>query len=329
VFKTAGFATAGYLANGYVSVKWGFKQGFDTYKNYIRDEQPAATAHLLKDALPWVERNKGERMFMYLATVDPHVNYRWRDAYSLQYDPEPYRGPVERSISGHFLNRILEKKVTLGERDKQRVIATYDGEVSYNDAQLGKLLEHLSALGILDETAILITADHGEEFWDHGGVGHGRSLYQELISVPFILWRPGALPEGRVVEGDVEIVDVMATLLSLAGLEAGPAVQGSDLLPVARGEVPDLPTPAFASHGSMSRSLKMGRWKYILRGGDNDDLFDLSADPTEQKDVKVDHPIAHRWARDVMAFWLSYNERWSKRTWGVPSNHAAGLVESL
>lgn len=328
-FAKAGFATAAYLSNGYVSTKWGFKQGWSVYKNYIRDEVPSHTGAMLKDVLPWIERHKDERLFMYLATVDPHVAYHWRKEYSEPYDPEPYSGPVPRNISGHFLNAIQQGKVRLSARDKKRLESTYDGEVTYNDAQLARLIEHLEKLGILEDTLILVTSDHGEEMFEHGGVGHGQSLYQELISVPMLLWRKGGLPEGRIVETDAEIVDVAPTVLALAGLDAVPAHQGGDLSTMILGAEPDLPRPAFAEKGRLARSLKIGRWKYILRGGDNDDLFDLDADPTEQTDVKESHPVAHRAVRDTMGIWLAWGEKWSKRKWGVPSNHTAAFVESV
>lgn len=328
-FSSAGFQTAAFLSNGYVSTKWGFKQGWSIYKNYIRDEQPAHSGAMLKDILPWIDRHKGDRMFMYLATVDPHVAYHWRDDYAGAYDPDPYGGPVPRSISGHFLNAIQQGKVRLTDRDKKHLVATYDGEVSYNDAQLARLIAHLEELGILDDTLIVVTSDHGEEMFEHGSVGHGQSLYQELISVPLLLWRKGALPAARVVDTDAEIVDVAPTVLSLAGLAPVDAHQGADLAHQIFGQAPDLPRPAFAEKGTLARSLKIGRWKYILRGGDNDDLFDLDADPREQTDAKESKPVAHRAMRDVMGIWLAYGERWSKRRWGVPSNHTAAFVESV
>ncbi|GMV40854.1 MAG: hypothetical protein AMXMBFR64_25700 [Myxococcales bacterium] len=327
-FAAAGFKTAAFLSNGYVSTKWGFKQGWGTYKNYIREELPAHTGNMLKDVLPWIAARKGDRLFMYLATVDPHVAYHWRDEYALEYDPEPYSGPVPRNISGHFLNRIQSGAQKLSARDRQRLEATYDGEVAYNDAQLGRLIAHLEELGVLDETLIVVTSDHGEEMFERGGVGHGQGLHEELISVPFLLWRKGGLPP-RVVRGDVEIVDLAPTVVSLAGLGAVEAHQGDDLSADVFGARPDLPRPAFAQKGDLARSLKIGRWKYMLRGGDNDDLFDLDADPGESTDVKEQQPVAHRAVRDVMGFWLAHGERWSKRRWGLPSNHGPGFVEAL
>lgn len=327
-FTTAGFDTAAFLSNGYVSWKWGFKQGWSIYKNYIRDEEPAHTAHMLKDVLPWIAAHKGERLFMYLATVDPHVAYHWRDKYSKEYDPEPYSGPVPRNISGHFLNKIQSGKQAMSARDRNRLEATYDGEVAYNDAQLARLIAHLEEQGILDDTLIVVTSDHGEEMFEHGSVGHGQSLHQELISVPLIMWRKGGLPH-RVVQGDTEIVDLAPTILALAGLGAVDAHQGDDLSADMFATRPDLPRPAFAQKGSLGRSLKVGRWKYLLRGGDNDDLFDLDSDSRESKDIKDQRPVAHRAVRDVMGFWLAYGERWSKRRWGVPSNQSAGFVEAL
>ena len=320
--------TALISSNGYVSTKWGFEQGWDYYKNFIRDSEPAAAWNLFKEVETWLRENYKKRFFLNIVSIDMHVAYRWRDDYCKPYDPEPYTGPVKEAISGNFLNKIREGKVVMTERDKKRMKATYDCNATYNDEYFGKLLALLDRLGIRDETLVVVMSDHGDEFFEHGGVGHGHSLHSELVRVPFFLSLPGTVPEGKRVHVNTEIVDVGPTILDFMGIDpTRTAMHGESLIPLIFSEDPHTPRPAFADQFEVARSMQVGDWKYILKHGDNASLYDITVDPYEQTDIRKEHPIIDRFARDVLAFWVTYDAHWKKSRWGTPNNHSAAFAE--
>ena len=194
--KQHGVATAAFLANGYVSDKFGFKQGWDHYTNYIRENKSTKAENVFTEAGDWIEKHKDQRFFAYVHTIDPHVPYdppqKWLD----KYDPEPYSGQVSPRKTADQLEKAKRKPpaVVFNERDRRHLRALYDAEVSYHDEELSKFIDRLKKLGVFDDVLFVVTADHGEEFNDHGSWGHGHSVYQELLHVPLMFRRPGALP---------------------------------------------------------------------------------------------------------------------------------------
>ena len=110
----------------------------------------------------------------------------------------------------------------------------YDGSIRGLDTEMGRLFERLKGLGLDDRTLVVFTADHGEEFLDHGRTFHGQSVYGELTQVPLMMRWPGVLPAGRVVDEVVQTIDVMPTLLAISGLTAPPEIQGQSLVPLVR-----------------------------------------------------------------------------------------------
>lgn len=169
----------------------------------------------------------------------------------------------------------------------KRPIDRYDGEIAFTDQHIGRVLDALDATGLAEDTIVLLTADHGEEFGDHGGVDHGHTLYRELLDVPLILRAPGF--EARRVEDLVRLTDVSATLLELCGVPALPESLGASLVPMMRGESIDLP-PSLAELDRNPRlskaGLVRGDTKYVLdRQTGRVELFDRGADRAEHQDV--------------------------------------------
>ncbi len=330
LLKKRGLRTALISSNAYVSTRWGFNRGWDHYKNFIRDGEASAAEPLFNEASRWLERNHQHPFFLYLITIDMHVTYRWRDEYCLQYDPEPYNGPVPRNISGHFLNRINQGRVKLNERDRQRIIATYDCTGTYNDEYFGRLMAQLERHGVRDDTLVIVVSDHGEEFFEYGGIGHGQSLHDVLVRVPFILNLPGVIPRGKRVATNAELVDMAPTVLDLMGFgEDAKGMHGQSLVPDIFGEGPEIPRPAFADQRTSARSMAIGRFKYILKHGNNAQLYDLERDPYEKNDIRKKHPIVDRYARDVLSFWVTFDDRWEKPRFGTPAKHSDRFVEEV
>lgn len=173
----------------------------------------------------------------------------------------------------------------------------YDGEIAFTDRHVGRLLRGLSDLGLADETIVVLVADHGEEFGDHGDYRHGTNLYQEVIRVPLIIRAPG-LPPGRVRD-TVGSVDVFPTLLELCGVKSERRTAGHSLLPLTRGERMDpreLLLEVRWRDGQDLRGVRAEDWKYCeyrLRGVGSDLLYDLASDPLERVNLEPeDHEAA-------------------------------------
>jgi len=318
--KKAGFKTAMFSSNGYVSSKWGFDRGWDVNRNFIRESLPNGSEYLWKTAKAWLTPIVAKRQFAYLATIEPHVAYTPRKEFLAKYWDKPYTGPIKPVQSGVQLGLIKGGKLKVSDNDKKYLEALHDAEISQSDAAFAAFIADLKTMGIYEKSAVVVVSDHGDQFYEHGSVGHGDTVYQELVHVPLLIRAPGVFPSGRVVHSDVEIMDLYATLLDLAGLPPTPAAEGTSLAPLARDEVGGSPRAALTVDGQVSRGLKVQRYRMVHRGPGRIELYDEYDDPREQKDVAAEHPIALRGMRGVLGLLYAYETTWSKARWGTAAN---------
>lgn len=306
ILHERGFTTAAFIANGYVSGRFGFRRGWDTWRNYIRERRSTRGEHVAADVLQWLDERPAEQpFFLYVHAIDPHVPYRPPETYLRMYAPEPYRGPVDFSRDATLLERIKTGGLRLRERDRRHLEALYDGEVSYQDAQLTSILDGLAHRGLDEDTMVIITADHGEEFWDHGSVGHGHNLYDELVHVPLIVRVPGLTPAPRRLESSVGLVDVPATILDVLGEPVPEEMSGRSLWPSLRGAGESAPSSSVAGFMEHWRSVSSGRLKLITRPGGRVALYDLVTDPDELHDVSAERPLALAFMRGLLGLRLA------------------------
>jgi arylsulfatase A-like enzyme len=163
-----------------------------------------------------------------------------------------------------------------------------------------------------------VISDHGDEFWDHGDVGHAQSVHQELVHIPLMIHAPG-FPAGKVVNADVEAMDLFPTLLELAGVPIPPDTQGSSLVPLAHDEVAYSPRAAMSQNLAISRGIKVGRFR-LIHAGARLELYDELRDPREQDDLVGKRPIALRQMRNVFSLIIAFENRWKKKAWGTAAN---------
>ncbi|MEZ6015313.1 MAG: sulfatase [Planctomycetota bacterium] len=221
---------------------------------------------------------------------DPHAVYapppHFREVWAAEQD---------RKSAWTFGTREEMVALRAGQLDLSRATIAraarlYDGEVAYLDAEVGRLLAGLTARGLDDDTVVVFTADHGEEFLEHGSFEHGHSLFEELLHVPLMIRAPGLAP--TVVEDRVRLVDVAPTICELLDLPAPDAFVGESLLPLARGAEHGA-RPVFA-HGNFWRaplsSWTAGEWKLIVEASGAAHLYHLAADPREQTDLAAAEP---------------------------------------
>lgn len=322
-FKSAGYSTAGFVSNGYVSDKWNYDQGFETFVNFIRDGKAHNAVAVVKQAKPWITQHKDKPFYLYLGTSDPHVTYRAHSEFIEEYDGKSYGGSYKKYISGTELGRIKGQKNPPSARERARIEALYENEIAFNDKHFGDLVAHLKAEGIYDETMIIISADHGDEFWEHGGCGHGHNLHQELVRVPLVIRYPKAFPAGRSTAG-ADGVDLLPTLMSLIGQKVPKDVQGRSLMPFI-GATNPYPQAIMAMNGREAYTLAVGPAKAILRSESSIQVYDVANDIGEQTDEYGKKTVLTLAALDPLTLWLSQPTTWRRASQGAPNNLIGAL----
>jgi len=307
-----GFATGSFIANGYVSDRFGFDQGWDDYSNYIREGKSTEAKDVFEKAGNWIDEHKDGRFFAYIQTIDPHVPYDPPGEYLRMYDPSEYAGQVKPRMTGDLLEKAKRNppQVVFDASDKRRLKALHDGEITKHDHFFGAFLERLNELGLSDDTLIVVTSDHGEEFDDHGSWGHGHSVYQELLHVPLMFRLPNRLPAGTKIGDAVSTLDISATVTELLGVPEMASNEGHPLVGLMLGDAATRPAVAFSDFQDDRRVITSNRWKLILRGNLTSTMFDLVADPLETNQLDASaFPIARRYSRMLLGQFLGASNR--------------------
>jgi arylsulfatase A-like enzyme/uncharacterized membrane protein YbhN (UPF0104 family) len=307
-----GYATGGVVSNTNLTEAFGFAQGFDEYQylgpDYLFRAQESSSKLVLYQilrrvyfmavpglrfgdfyqdsevvngrAFEFLERHQASRFFLFLHYMDPHDPY--------------FRHPYD----GHGIARAANQHPTPGMAEEMH--ALYSGEIAYLDANFGRLLAKLEALGLYEDSVIVLVADHGEEFLDHGGFWHGLTLYDEQIHVPLLVkWRASDRLAPEAVKGvPARLIDVAPTLLARAGARPPASMQGLDLAGdlAARSETQRMVFAEENHEGNVLRAVRTERWKWIEANAGNPrgvpelELFDVSVDPAEQANVAEREP---------------------------------------
>jgi arylsulfatase A-like enzyme len=335
VFREAGFATLGLTSIAFVGKMTNLHQGFEEFHestSIARREGDSKTARVLVDRLlPWLDAHRDVPFFAFLHVADPHPPFRPDPPYDSLWADLSRRVEHERQVAAvrPFISSPIRRRFGTATREelaKAKVDADawatyerdwYDGSIRQMDAELLRVRERLSELGLEGRVVIAFTSDHGYEFLEHGSTFVGQSVYGELTNVPLILWGPGVVAAGKILDGTVQLIDVMPTLLDLAGLRIPPGVQGRSLAAALRngpsaGRLE--PRPAISENHargavkSMSVALFRDGWKLIhhTNGGPETpefELFEHRTDPLDRTDVAASHPdVVSRLAKELAAW---------------------------
>lgn len=290
--QDAGYETAGFHSNPLLSHLFGFDRGFDTFDSrlpladvpglpgrakiltdkllrLVRTHAYLPGERLTDRALDWLDEREDDRpFFCWLHYMDVHGPY------------QPKSGSVY--LNKYRAERLWRKAVTRpGEvtaAEHERLWQTYREEVAYTDDCVGRLLEAFRERGLLEETVCVLTADHGEEFAEHGRYSHPDHLYEEVVHVPLVVRSPDE-NAGRV-EHPVELVDVAPTVLAETGVEVPASFAGRHLADPGSGHAISEAgvTPTYKA------SVRTDRWRYV-RYGDREELYDRQSDPGEGENV--------------------------------------------
>lgn len=241
IFHAAGYATAGFVSGPYVAGHYGYARGMDTYIDLSAGWGKGAEARaailspeINEKGLAWLEEFGSQPFFLFLHYFDIHYDFVPPPPYDKMFDPD-YTGTMD----GRFFIERKDVHANMPARDLEHIKALYDGEIRYTDEHVGRVLDRLRAKGLLDSTVVMIVADHGDEFFEHGNKGHHRTVYDEVLHVPFALRLPGAEHAGRTIDSQVSLIDVFPTLLGAAGFPVPAEAEGENLVAWIRGDDSD------------------------------------------------------------------------------------------
>lgn len=227
VLRCHGFATASFFANGWLSDRFAFDQGWDHHVNYIRQGGRSTADRVLGDALAWIEEHRDERFFAHVHLIDPHTPYD---------PPAPFAPPDETGMprpagTGDYVEQLRTGRRAATEREVRWLRALYRGEVRFVDAQLGAFLGRIDALGLGDSTLVVVTSDHGEALGEEGAFGHGDGSSDDVLDVP-LLFRGPSRPEPT--DEVVSTRDLAPTLLEALDVEMPIRFEGQSFGPLRR-----------------------------------------------------------------------------------------------
>lgn len=304
-----GYATAAVVN---VQILRNLLVGFD--RTFVVEARKGRSEEVFEIASSWLA-SAPSPFFLFLHVYDAHPPYAPDPEFAALF-AEPYQGVATGSAVQ--LQRVRRGRLELGPDDARYLRNLYDGEIRQLDAALGGFLQRLEGAGQLDGTVIAVVSDHGEEFYEHGGFGHGHTLHQELVRVPFIL-SGGGLPRGVRIAAPVSLVDLAPTLLALAGAAALQGVDGVDLAPHWRrdgGPASEAPIYSEADvwlgnkDRNFRRALRSGRYTLHYDGASRSyALYDLDDDPGETVDLSLRRPEVVDRLRPLLAPYIPVKRR--------------------
>lgn len=300
ILKENGFSTYAVVSAPFLNHQFGYSQGFDVYEDFtqkgettplsfeairrrIHDEVPVHKVN--RRALELLENRKAGPFFLFVHYFSPHLDYSPPPPFDTKFDPS-----YEKDLGGrrgyHPTDPVPE---TINARDLYHMVALYDGEIAYADQYVGKLIGYLKRNGLYDKMLIIFTADHGEEFYEHGRQGHKKNLFEESIHVPLIIKFPGRQWKKSRKSDLAGIVDIVPTMLEAAGIPPRPDFDGRSLLPLLRGVQQGRADPPayYLNLDARWAAVRTEGWMLVVpaRSRGHQKLFDLARDPHEKNNV--------------------------------------------
>ncbi len=346
-FQRAGYATGGFASSFILDARFGWARGFDVYDATFSKQRE--TLHLRRGfwsrfefdgfdrragdtndaALAWLA-SAPEPFFLFVHYFDPHAPYA-----------PPH--PLLSRVPAAWAARVSAERIAGARRERPRLTATdlagairsYQAEVLYADAELGRLLAGLEAKGVAGRTLVAVTADHGEGLGQHGTLDHAPNVYQEQLRVPLVLRWPDGLRAGARVATPTGLVDLAPTLAELAGLPAFDAADGrSHAAALRAGREPEA-RPVLGRRRHYERAyrgnrgtkffVQSGRFKYVRATEDPDELYDLTEDPAERSNAIALHPDERARLSALLDAHLARTPDWDAEPFEVSEEVRRGL----
>lgn len=284
--KKNGYKTASFNDGGQIDPKFGLNQGFNTYKSNKNKYDRYSFLNIVKQGIMWLEKNSNEKFFLFLHTYETHSPFTPKESY-LKLMEIDYAGDLPKNTTKSIIRRINSGKLEITEADRLHILNTYDAEIRSVDDSFQYFLDYLKRMKLYDNSIIIFTSDHGEEFNEHGIMAtHSHTLFNELLYVPLIIKLGRSEYSSTKIHEMVRSVDILPTVLDILNLDSRSQMDGVSLLPMIK-KSPKKYELFAISERDMKETLKPecwsiieGRWKLY-----NSTLYDLETDPFETIDV--------------------------------------------
>lgn len=282
ILQGHGYRTCGVTAMIQIASHFGYDRGYDDFYDVFADPETIELSeqggfskrkseiclplseHLNRHSLKWLDAHTKEHeftpFFQLIWSIDTHEPFDQPASFNVDVDPN-YRGLVDPHGRPY---RWISNRA-----DLDYVVDLYDGSIRYQDAQLGMLVDELRRRDLLDDTLLIVVGDHGEMFFEHGLIGHGKFPWEEQMRVPLIMRCPQVLPQGKRCDALAQTMDIAATVLDLAGLEPQSRFRGKSLRPLIDDEISQiheavvLEVPSPFTYEECTRVVRGQQWKYI------------------------------------------------------------------
>ncbi|MFI5361132.1 MAG: sulfatase [Elusimicrobiota bacterium] len=311
VFKSNGYAAAGFTGDAGVEGNFGFDRGFDVYFDSVTFGGLDTTFPL---ALDWLKAHQDEKFFLFIHGYDVHGQFPLPEDFKSRFADPAYRGPftgAEDEFLDLRMKTIKGEDISISTADARFWLDRYDEKTVRADERFGRFWKEFSALAAAKRTILVVIGDHGEQFGEHGGFDHGINLYDEILRVPLIIHAPQDVPAR--IDSQVRLIDVMPTLTDWLGLTTDAPtrrqMQGTSLRPLMEGRPQAL--DAFAETSFLLQAEKCSLrtsdgWKLIYDLESlTPELYDLRGDLREKKDVAAERPEL---VKDLTARLMKWNQ---------------------
>ncbi len=307
--RAAGYTTAAITGGAYLRPRWGFSQGFDSFAYWAEEKNAGELSWVTDRTLEWLDRNRDRSFFLFVHSYEVHYPHRRRQPHFSRFarlaGVDPSEGVVQMRKHGWqgLVNEgdylVIRRPGTrefsndLTDLDTRTIRLMYDSAVAYADAKVREILDRLEALGLDDDTMVIVTSDHGEALGEDGRAGHSF-LEDYNALVPLLIGLPDAAGAGTVVDRQVRLIDLAPTIYEAAGIEPPDGLDGRSLMSLLADPDGDHPRHAFTYAGSSNRGLGLrvdNAVKYVFPDpawaelADREALHDLIADPDERHDI--------------------------------------------
>jgi arylsulfatase A-like enzyme len=309
LLKQYNYKTHGIISHTLLLARLGFGKGFDYYdEESIFGHKGISSPSVTSKAVSYLQQNHDKPFFLFLHYFDPHYDYLLHKKYN--YYPS-YRGRVK---SGHSIIDLWRIRDNLSKDDIKYLVSLYDSEITFTDEYIGELLNELRNRGLYDNSIIIITSDHGEEFMERGWIGHTLTLHQELVHVPLIMKFPG--DKSRIIDSPVSLIDIVPTICKYLDLKIPNNLDGR-VLDLSRGSTiksgpifsetfnPQIHRPKVTPIAF--RSVILGNQKLIRDEIKNSkQVYNLSDDPHERDNLSGQHSEQNKRLEALLSKWISY-----------------------
>jgi arylsulfatase len=277
--RERGWLTMAWVQQAHLASYLGFAQGYVSYR-----EGQGKLPALRPRVESWLKSHgRLGPFFGYVHIIDLHDPYHPPSPWDVKFGRyADFYAKARGDSWSAYLRDINEGRVALDAADVAQWRALYDGMIGFVDAEVGRLLETLRREGLYDDALIVVTADHGDAFMEHGFISHSNTAYDELVHVPLIVKLPRGRLAGTVVARQVRLVDVVPTILDAIGAPPAEGLDGRSLLPVAGGA--EHPVEAVTEF-ERGVAIRTDGVKYVLFLDGRAELYDLAADPGETRNL--------------------------------------------